>query len=103
MPGNKRSYDFTVEAEEDLSGIWLHTAETWGAKQADKYLSQLEDCCASLSERTVKSWRDIHPDLKSCRCQKHVLFFLQKGKKRPVVIAVLHVSMDSLVRLQHRL
>ncbi|ANK82243.1 MAG: hypothetical protein TEF_16690 [Rhizobiales bacterium NRL2] len=96
-------FDLTVEAEGDLREIWLYTAENWGPDQADRYLGDLEDCCAGLAGRPVRIWSEIHARLKSTRCRRHVIFFLDPTGGRPIVLGFLHERMDLLARLQDRI
>lgn len=36
-------YRLTPSAKSDLIEIWNYTVETWGEKQAEKYLQDIED------------------------------------------------------------
>lgn len=36
-------YRLTPSAKSDLIEIWNYTIETWGEKQAEKYLQEIED------------------------------------------------------------
>jgi toxin ParE1/3/4 len=40
-PGEITGYRLTPKAEEDLAAIWVYSAETWSATQADTYLDML--------------------------------------------------------------
>lgn len=97
------SYDLTLAAEEDLRGIWRYTYETWGLDQAEKYLDQIEACCAAIGEGygRSKSFDQLPEDVRIHRCEHHYIVWL--ADSRPVVIAVLHERMDFVRRLKDRL
>ncbi len=99
------SYILTQAAEQDLIDIWRYTNETWGEKQADRYLDRLETSCETLKNEKVlwKSFDDIQPGLKSLRCEHHYLFFLSTKDKKPVIVAVLHERMNLIERLKKRI
>ena len=99
------SYELTEDAESDLREIWRYTCNRWSEKQADLYLDALKAGCERLAtgEALCKTFPQIHPHLKSCRCEQHYLFFPQAENLPPVVIAFLHKRMDLLTRLQERL
>jgi len=47
-------YQLAQVADQNLSEIWNNTCERWSARQADKYLSELEACFIKFAR---------HPDL----------------------------------------
>lgn len=99
------SFILTDAAEQDLLEVWRYTYQTWGMEQADRYLDKLEAACESIGTNMAfgKAWQDIHPHLKSIRCEHHYLFILDDQTNKPVIIAVLHERMDFLTRLKNRL
>ena len=36
-----KSFELTEAAKRDLLNIWIYTADTWSANQADRYYSKL--------------------------------------------------------------
>lgn len=98
-----RDYDLTLAAEEDLRGIWRYTYETWGPDQADKYFDRIEACCDAIGNGHARprSFEDLPDDIRVHRCERHYVFWLVAD--RPIVIAILHESMDILQRLRGRL
>lgn len=49
MPASKlTAYQLTPAAQNDLERIWLYTAQTWSAAQADRYTDILEDTLERL-------------------------------------------------------
>lgn len=98
-----RSFDLTLAAEDDLTGIWLYTHKTWGQSQAETYFDQIVACCESIGDATAKSKavKGLSDDIHVYRCQHHYIFFMPE--KRPVILAILHERMDLLQRLRARL
>ncbi|MBU2628260.1 MAG: type II toxin-antitoxin system RelE/ParE family toxin [Proteobacteria bacterium] len=43
-------YRLTPAAKSDLIEIWNHTVDTWGEKQAEKYLQDMENKLNQLAE-----------------------------------------------------
>ena len=62
-------YRLTPSAKSDLIEIWNYTVETWGEKQAEKYLQDIEDklnqlaANPELEEDDLKFLLDIIPFL----------------------------------------
>jgi len=54
-------YRLTPTAKSDLLKIWNHTLETWGKKQAEKYLWGIESTLEQLAD---------NPELFSSLCPK---------------------------------
>ena len=98
-----RSFTFSKEADQDLLEIWNYSFENWGLEQADLYLDLLEAGCQEIADgyAVTRSYKKIHKDLKSSRCQHHYIFYLHHQK--PVIIAFLHENMDLLERIRDRL
>jgi toxin ParE1/3/4 len=68
---------FTQLAEADLLEIGLYTHRTWGRRQCDGYLRELEGCCRQLANDPTRgrSCDDIRPGLRRSRVGKHVVFY----------------------------
>ena len=49
-----KSYRLTPKAESDLRAIWRYTDETWGEKQATKYLDDIERCLKKICLNEIK-------------------------------------------------
>ena len=97
-----RDFDLTLAAEEDLTGIWLHTHETWGLDQADKYFDLIVTCCEAVGRGTAlsKPAGGLTGSIRVHQCEQHYIFFI--GAARPVILAILHGRMDFLERLEER-
>jgi toxin ParE1/3/4 len=82
------------EAEVDLLEIGTYTRDTWGWRQADKYLSQLEEGC-ELIVRIPSVGREcdrIREGLHRFEIGKHVIFYTVEAE-RILVARVLHENM----------
>ena len=68
---------FTRLAEADLLDIGLYTIQTWGRKQSDRYLRQLEEGCKQLADDLARrrSCDEIRPGLHRKRIGSHVVFY----------------------------
>ena len=70
-------YKLSSLAEDDLNSIGAYTLENWGAAQAVRYLTELEDCCQLLADTAGlgRSCDDILPGLFRQEQGQHVVFF----------------------------
>lgn len=93
----------TPKAESDLAGIWLYTCEIWDAKQADKYLDQLEAGMNQLGVYPLMGvdYNHIRPGYRRFRIAHHDVFY-QVLESELMVVRVLHESMDAPRRLDLR-
>ncbi|MGC1497060.1 MAG: type II toxin-antitoxin system RelE/ParE family toxin [Sulfitobacter sp.] len=97
------SYVLTLEAENDLIGIWLYGESQWNEAQADHYQDNLHACFQRIAEggvstKPMEGMNDVH----FYRCQRHFLFFTEQPNGI-AIIAVLHERMDLPTRLMERL
>lgn len=87
-------------AEQDLINIWRYTFETWGEKQADTYLDELENIFQLLATQ---------PNLGRMKIEfaqpvrffihAHDLIVYQTISHGISVVRVLHKSMDVITQL----
>ena len=68
---------FTRLAEADLLDIGLYTNRTWGRRQCNRYLRQLEDGCRKLADDPSRGrpCDEIRPGLRRSRVGRHVVFY----------------------------
>jgi toxin ParE1/3/4 len=68
---------FTVRAERDLLSISQYTIQLWGHRQADRYLSEMELCCARLagSPSLGRRCENIRAGLRRFESAEHVIFY----------------------------
>jgi toxin ParE1/3/4 len=85
---------FSPAAVADIGAIWDYTAETWGVRQADRYLDDIRSACVALAygERVGRRV-DVLDGYLKYPVGRHLIFFRQVGPGI-VVIRVLHQSMD---------
>ena len=98
-----QNVELTAAAEEDVTGIWLYSYETWGFDQAERYFDQIVSCCEAVGGGKARSKpvEGLADNIHVHRCEQHYIFFLPNG--RPIVLAILHGRMDFIERLQERL
>ena len=89
------NYRLTPAAKSDLLEIWNYTVETWGEKQAEKYLLDIEVKLEQLAAnpKLGRKRPEINPDYYSFPVGKHTIFYLHSGKYIDI-IGVLHGKMD---------
>ncbi len=94
---------FTLEAEQDLKNIADYTFEKWGLSQAIAYSENLDLCFEKIANKNgvAKRLSLNNPDLFYILCQKHYIFYLDGNP--PIIIAVLHQSMDFVNHLNQRI
>lgn len=88
-------YRLTPAADQDLVEIWSSTREQWGAKQADKYLLELESCFIELTRfpDLGKERPEIRPGYRAIPKNKHVVFY-RRNQNQIEIIRILHMRMD---------
>jgi len=47
-------YELSLKADQDLTGIYHYSFETFGEKQADKYLLDFDRCLKNLANQSSK-------------------------------------------------
>lgn len=99
------SFELSYLADQDLENIAKYTIEKWDLAQAEKYLSLLDTHFEKIHNKNVII-RDVFKhrnDLKVSRCEHHVIFHLNRPTEAPLILAVLHKSMDLMTRLKERI
>ena len=88
-------YRLTPSAKSDLIEIWNYTVQTWGEKQADKYLQYIEDTLNDLAANPGlgRQRPEICPGYYSFPARKHIIFYLNSGRHIDI-IGILHGKMD---------
>lgn len=71
------SFVLSPLASEDIIHIWTHSLSEWGEKQADHYISELDDCFKRLAEnpRLGRERDDIKPGYRSMSSGSHIVFY----------------------------
>ena len=89
------NYRLTPAAKSDLLEIWNYTVETWGEKQAEKYLLDIETKLEQLAAipELGRQRSEISPGYYSFSVRKHIIFYLQSGNHIDI-ISILHGRMD---------
>ena len=87
-------FRFSRLAEADLVSIGDYTLRTWGEAQADRYITELEDCCKRLAGNPGLGRRCDHvrPGLRRMERGSHVVFYRQQPDG-VLIVRLLHRSM----------
>ncbi len=88
-------YRLTPSAKSDLIETWHYAVKTWGEKQAEKYLQEVEAKLDKLAANPKLGLQrpEIHPEYYSFPVGKHIIFYLQSDNHINV-IGILHGKMD---------
>jgi toxin ParE1/3/4 len=99
------SYELSPSAFADLLDIADYTNRQWGSAQTAKYRDQLERCAEALAtgKGHIKNLSHIRPGLRAMRCQHHYVYCLISAESPPLIVALLHESMDLMARIAERL
>ena len=91
-----RSFLLTTSARKDVIEIGRYTSGTWGKRQRDKYLKQLDDAFKLLARQPEpgRDAGDIKPDYRKYNHGSHIIFYRAGRDSKIVVIRILHNSMD---------
>ncbi|HEY0924656.1 type II toxin-antitoxin system RelE/ParE family toxin [Rheinheimera pacifica] len=97
----QKNYRITPRARDDLINIARYTETTWGKKQRNIYLKDIEKRFEWLAENSLlgKHRIDIHQGYYSFPQGQHVIFYLS-GNNVVDIIGVLHKEMDVLSYFQ---
>lgn len=94
-------YKLLEASEGDLEDIWKYTYETWGIRQASKYLRQLKKRIEALSrDPMIGVKRDTISKGLLCFHEGRHLILYRIEKKGIVIIRVLHDRMDVSERIK---
>jgi toxin ParE1/3/4 len=88
-------YRLTPSAKSDLIEIWNYTVETWGEKQAEKYLHDIEDKLNQLAANPElgRQRPEIVSGYYSFPAREHIVFYLISDRHIDI-IGILHGKMD---------
>lgn len=95
MTLHKLRYELSAEADHDLEDIFDYTTASFGAEQAVKYLSELEDLFENLClyPKSGRHREEIRKELYSISKNNHIVFY-RITKESIRIVRVLHASRD---------
>ncbi|MGB0659013.1 MAG: type II toxin-antitoxin system RelE/ParE family toxin [Mangrovicoccus sp.] len=84
-------YRLSPKAEDDLSDIWLYTAQNWSMGQAENYLRGLEEKLRQLCQnpRLAPERSEISPPVRLYIYRSHLVIYRIEGEFL-AIIRVLH-------------
>jgi toxin ParE1/3/4 len=88
-------------AREGLLEIWLHTAEEWGAEQADRYLDLIQAAFDRLRENPFlgTDCSSIRLGYRRLTVERHRIFYIV-ARERIEIVRVQHERMNALKQLR---
>jgi toxin ParE1/3/4 len=98
-------YELAEAADADLLAVAHYTISTWGAEQVRRYESLLESHFKDIGRKKARTrvFLKHRPELLVSRIGHHYVFHLVRNGQCPLILAVLHESMDLMNRLRVRL
>lgn len=96
MPASSlTAYRLTPAAQNDLEKIWLYTARTWSAAQADRYTDILEDTLERLlfMPEMARERGDFDPPVRIHPSAEHLIIYRIKGNQL-LILRVLGANQD---------
>ena len=83
------------QAEQDLTDIWIYTAEEWSLAQADTYIDEIVAGIDALSLHPEPGYsrEDIRAGYRSLNVSRHIVFYKILAEEIQI-IRVLHKSVD---------
>lgn len=90
------TFHLTRKAKEDLLEIAIYTEETWGVKQRDIYLKQIDDTFHLIAKSPNKgrSCDYLKQGYYKYPIGKHLIFYRQFSPEEIQITRILHVSID---------
>ena len=89
-------YIISEKALEDLNNIWIHTAENWSVKQANRYYNLIVDEIEYVSENfeTTKDFGNVRKNYKYSKVKSHLVFYKKTENTEMEIVRILHEKMD---------
>lgn len=90
------TFRLTRQAEGDVVGIYLYTAETFGITQADAYHDKLEATFNLLGAHPymAREHTEIDPPVRVHPCGSHIIIYTVSADDSVLVVRVRHGSED---------
>ena len=82
-------------AQADINDIWDYTADNWSIEQADRYVLQIREACASMSSdgREGRSMTDVRQGYLKLTIGSHFIIF-RLVDDVVEIIRILHQRID---------
>lgn len=96
-----KSFALTRKAKTDLRAIAFYTEERWGTEQRNLYIKQFDEAFHLLAKTPLagKACDYIKEGYRKFPQGSHIIFYKDDGKKKVVIVRVLHKNMDVESRL----
>lgn len=82
----------TKTAEKNLQLIYNYTYETWGEKQADKYIKELNKKISELASNKMMPSSEHKGNVKSLIFKKHYRIFYKDVGAKVIILEILYQS-----------
>ena len=96
-------YRLSHQAVKDHNSIIDYTIDSFGVKQARKYLELMEACAQCLANaENIRYLPEMAEQVRFIRCQNHYIFGIIQGEQL-IVIAIIHEKRDWITLLEKRI
>ncbi len=87
-------YRLSRGAELDLANVLDYTVDTWGGKQADRYLEGFVECFVRIAQRPLlgRACESVGPGVRRIEQGKHVVFY-KHNEDVVYIVRILHQRM----------
>ncbi len=77
MSGNKAEYRLAPKARDDMEAVWLFSLNQWGAKQADRYITDLTTgfCFLADSPKAGMTCNHIRTDYRRYPVIRDIIYY----------------------------
>ena len=88
------------KALQDVENIYEYTFVSWGIKQAEKYVDELNDAMIALCKKTELGslYYFKSGNFRKMNVNRHILFY-RRTEKELIVVRILHERMDLTMHL----
>jgi toxin ParE1/3/4 len=96
-----RSFALTHKAKADLRGIAFYTEARWGKEQRNLYIKQFDEVFHLLAKTPLagKACDYVKDGYRKFPHGSNIIFYKDDGKKKLIIVRILHKSMDVDSRL----
>ncbi|QJW55839.1 Toxin ParE1 [Serratia plymuthica] len=93
-------YKLSILAADDFAGIYEYTLVNFGAKQADRYTDDMENCLQTLimAPGMGREYAEIKPGIRRFDHQQHAIFYRIRDHDI-FIIRILHQQMEPMIHL----
>lgn len=91
-----RSFDLTKSAQADLKSIARHTQDSWGVRQRNAYLKEMDQVFRTLAMNPAigRACDGVREGYRKFPHGAHVIYYKQPTTEELLIVRILHTTMD---------